>query len=192
MKQKTVRYGEGKPDKMQLRRFVPDTDFDRIKDWITDGKAHAMWCANRFQYPLEKENFVKVLLELAQRTGDIPFAAVTDEGDIAGFFCYSVPPDSGEGRLKFIVVDPACRGRGTAREMLRLILLYAAQQKNVKTVSLCVFPENIRAKKCYEKAGFRETGTDPQAFSYQEEVWDRCHMAVQVKERQADDRQTGG
>lgn len=167
---------------MKLRRFDPDTDFDRIKDWITDGRAHAMWCANRFQYPLEKDNFVKVLSDLAQRTGDIPFAAENDNGEPAGFFCYSVCPDSREGRLKFIVVDPAYRGRGTAREMLRLLLQYAAQQANVETVSLCVFPENVRARKCYEKAGFSEIRTDRQAFQYQEETWDRCHMAVRLKE----------
>ena len=41
---------------VELRQFN-DSDFDVIKDWITDPREHAMWCANIIQYPIDKENF---------------------------------------------------------------------------------------------------------------------------------------
>ena len=48
-------------------------------------------------------------------------------------------------------------------------------------VQLNVFPENERAKRCYEGAGFTERKTTPDAFKYQDESWGRCNM-VQKRE----------
>ena len=49
---------------MRLRPFIPYYDFDEIKNWISDERTHAMWCANLIKYPIEKENFENVLLDL--------------------------------------------------------------------------------------------------------------------------------
>ncbi len=57
---------------MRLRAFDPDTEFEIIRGWTEDERAHAMWCANRFHYPLEKDDFLAVLADLAQRTGSKP------------------------------------------------------------------------------------------------------------------------
>ena len=164
---------------MKLRIFDPDADFDRIRSWITDERAHVMWCANRFQYPLDRNNFLSVLSEIAQRSGDTPFVAATDNNTAAGFFCYSLNRDSGEGKLKFVIVDPEYRGKGTAQEMLRLAVSNAFEDTDAKCVSLIVFTENPRARKCYEKAGFKERKTDSPAFAYKEESWDRCCMVME-------------
>ena len=167
---------------MKLRIFDPDADFDRIRSWITDERAHAMWCANRFQYPLDRNNFLSVLSEIAQRSGDTPFVAATDNNTAAGFFCYSLNRDSGEGKLKFVIVDPEYRGKGTAQEMLRLAVSNAFEDADAKCVSLIVFTENPRARKCYEKAGFKERKTDSPAFAYKEESWGRCSMVMEREE----------
>ena len=161
---------------MKLRTFDADKDFEKIRSWISDERSHAMWCANRFDYPLERNRFEKELSAMAQKTEDMPFAAINDNDGIVGFFCYSVNRAAREGRLKFVVVDPAYRGRGTAREMLHLAISYAFRETNAETVTLCVFPENISAKKCYEKVGFSEVKRERRAFVFQEEAWDRCRM----------------
>lgn len=162
---------------MELRAFNPDTDFEKIKSWISDEREHAMWCGNRFAYPLTLDNFTNTLSDLAQRTGDVPFAADID-GKMAGFFCYSLKSDSREGMLKFVVVDPECRGKGVANEMLSLAVSNAFRNTGAECVRLCVFPVNARAKKCYEKAGFTEQHTDSKAFTFRDEQWDRCHMII--------------
>lgn len=167
---------------MKLRALDPDTDFERIRGWITDERAHAMWCANRFQYPLDRDEFLSVLAGMTQKTGDTPFVAATDDGQAAGFFCYSLDRDSGEGKLKFVIVGPEYRGKGTALEMLRLAVSHAFEDADAKRVSLVVFAGNPRARKCYEKAGFTERKTDSPAFAYREESWGRCSM---VMERQS-------
>ena len=163
---------------MKLRTFDPDRDFDRIKSWIADARAHALWCANRFQYPLDRDNFTAVLSDMAQKEGDVPFTAAADSENAVGFFCRSSNPALKECRLKFVIVDPECRGKGIAREMLRLAIAGAFEDTGAEAVSLCVFPQNPAAKRCYEKTGFTEERTDCKAFAFGDELWDRCHMAV--------------
>ena len=165
---------------MQLRPFEPDTDFDAIKGWITDERAHAMWCGNRFAWPPDRENFSRTLSEIRSRTGDRPFLMTDDSGRAAGFFCWSLNPETHEGMLKFVVVDPALRGKGTGKAMLRLALEYAFGTAKADAVRLCVFPQNTPALKCYESVGFTESRTDPGAFSFGDERWDRCHMEIRA------------
>ena len=55
---------------MRLRPYIPETDFEIIRNWIADPRSHALWCANRFAYPLSRENFDSVLEEIRIRNGD--------------------------------------------------------------------------------------------------------------------------
>ena len=160
---------------MRLRPFLPD-DIDSIKDWITDERSHAMWCANLIKYPLERENFFSVMKEIGTRFGDAPFLATDDDGKPVGFFCYSLNLETNEGMLKFVMVNPKMRGQGYGRQMLKLVLDYAFSITKAGAVQLNVFPENIGAKKCYEHAGFIERSTTLGAFAYKDEAWGRCNM----------------
>ena len=54
----------------------------------------------------------------------------------------------------------------------------AFDNPNANAVHLNVFPENIRAKKFYEKIGFKERRTDENAFSFKDEAWGRCNMVI--------------
>ena len=163
---------------MRLRPFILNKDFEGIKNWISDERTHAMWCANLMQYPMEKENFMAVMAEAGERFGDSPFVATTDEGAVVGFFCYSVNLATNEGMLKFVMVDPAVRGKGIGKAMLQLAVEYAFRITKADAVHLNVFPENTRAKKCYESVGFTERNTTANAFGFKEESWGRCNMII--------------
>ena len=106
---------------MRLIRFDLEKDFDTIKNWITDERTHAMWCANYFKYPLDKENFAEVLEEKNTQYGDTAYIAVLDNEQPVGLFCYSKEDETDRGRLKFVVVEPEHRGKGIAGEMLKLV-----------------------------------------------------------------------
>ena len=163
---------------MRLRPFIPYIDFEEIKNWISDERTHAMWCANLIAYPIEKVNFESVMEEAATRFGDSPYVATTDDGKVVGFFCYSVNLDSNEGMLKFVMVDPAQRGKGLGKEMLQLAVEYAFNITKAEAVHLNVFPENTKAIKCYQSVGFVERHTDLNAFAFQGESWGRCNMII--------------
>ena len=163
---------------MRLRPYLECKDYDEIKDWITEERTHAMWCANLLQFPIEKDNFEKTMEEAAERFGDSPFVATSDDGKLIGFFCYSINLETNEGMLKFVMINPEYRGKGFGKEMLKLAISYAFSITNVQAVHLNVFPENIVAKKCYESVGFTERTTDLNAFVYKDESWGRCNMII--------------
>ena len=162
---------------MKVRPFELDQDFDSIKDWINDERSHAMWCANNVEFPISKESFGKLMDDVAVKCGDTPYVATGDDGTIEGFFCYSTDPDTNEGMLKFVVVDPEQRGKGVAKQMLRMVVDKAFEDDK-SAVNLMVFSENVRAKKCYESVGFTERETTPGAFKFKDESWGRCNMVI--------------
>ncbi len=162
---------------MRIRPYL-DKDFDIISKWITDERSHALWCANRIPYPLAKESFDKFLIEIGNCYRDNAFVATTDSGDAIGFFCFSVNLDTDEGMLKFVVIDNSMRNKGYGCEMIRLAVKYAFEIEKAKAVQLNVFPENIGAKKCYEKVGFQERSLVERAFVFQDEAWGRCNMVI--------------
>ena len=168
---------------MKLRAFDIDKDFEVIRNWITDERTHAMWSANRIGFPLERKEF-EDFLKRQREGGDRAFAAENEDERIVGFFLYGKNEETMEGMLKFIVVDPEQRGKGTAQEMLHLAAQYAFEKTGAAAVHLNVFSANPRAKRCYEKAGFSERNTAPGAFPYKEEKWDRINMILKNGEKQ--------
>ena len=163
---------------MRLRPYIECKDYDEIKDWITEERTHAMWCANLIKFPIEKVDFERVMKEAAERFGDSPYVATSDDGELIGFFCYSTNLETNEGMLKFVMTNPKYRGKGFGKEMLKLAVFYAFDITKVEAVHLNVFPENIKAKKCYEAVGFTERKTDLNAFAYKDESWGRCNMII--------------
>ena len=162
---------------MKLRAFDINKDFEAIKQWPNDERTHFFWCAGRFNYPLEKENLSEALKGINERCGDLPYVAVIEDKPV-GFYCYSYNSDTKEGMLKFVIVDPDCRGKGVAKEMFTLILENAFNETEAEAVQLMVFPQNPRAKRFYEKLGFKERRTEIGAFKYKDETWDRCNMVI--------------
>lgn len=164
---------------LRLRPYIHSLDFEIIMKWITEPREHAMWCADRTDFPIADESFCALLDDIAVRCGDAPFVVTSQEGRPVGFFCYSVNTENNSGMLKFVMVDPSKRGMGYGKEMLRLAVRYAFEFTDAESVGLCVLSANTGAKKCYESVGFTESRTDVNAFTYENEVWDRCHMVIE-------------
>ena len=77
----------------------------------------------------------------------------------AGFFTLRRPePEKDELRFGFVILDPALRGRGLGKEMLRLAMEYAVRELKASRITLGVFANNPSARACYEAVGFRPAG----------------------------------
>ena len=126
--------------------------------------------------PSLQNPFMIFLVKNAADRADSAYVATEDNGQPAGFFCYSVNTEDNMGFLKLIIVDREKRGKGYGKEMLRLALQYAFHITKASAVQLNVFRENALAKQCYEKAGFVERNTTVNAFAYKDELWSRCNM----------------
>ena len=163
---------------MRIRPYIPNKDFEYIAKWIDNERTHAFWSANRFPYPITPESFHDFLEKISTEWTDSAYVATENNGQVVGFFCYSVNTENNIGFLKFVIVDKEKRGNGYGREMLNLAVQYAFQITGATTVQLNVFNENIAAKQCYEKVGFVERNIDKDVFSYKNELWSRCNMII--------------
>lgn len=163
---------------MRIRPYIPSKDYEYVSKWIDDERAHAFWCANRFPYPITQQSFHDLLEKNAMDWTDSAYVATENDGQLIGFFCYSVNTEDNIGFLKFVIVDKIKRGKGYGKEMLHLALQYAFQITGAETVQLHVFSENTTAKHCYEKVGFVERNMDKDVFPYKDELWSRCNMII--------------
>lgn len=145
---------------MILRDYQPE-DAAEICAWIRSEEELYRWSADRFnKYPLTAEDMNgKYAPQLA--SGKFYALTATDEtGKPVGHFTIRYPreDDDSSVRFGFVIVDPACRGKGYGREMLRRGIQYAKDTLHANRVDLCVFVNNPGAKHCYEAVGFREYG----------------------------------
>jgi RimJ/RimL family protein N-acetyltransferase len=86
--------------------------------------------------------------------------AIHAGAELAGF-CMLRGWDEGYSRPSFgVFVAEAFAGRGLAREALAFCTEHC-RARAVETLMLTVHPENLRARRAYEAAGFVRTGTNP-------------------------------
>ncbi len=149
---------------------------ETILSWCSNERDFYKWTAGVMgAYPLTPEGFrfVEKLM---------PFCAY--EGDeLVGFFTLRYPDDDREEiRFGFVIVDPAKRGMGYGKEMLRLGIDYVSRLAGIKRATLRVFADNLPAYHCYLAAGFRDC--DPkveETYQILGEAW-KCIELQIVKE----------
>jgi RimJ/RimL family protein N-acetyltransferase len=74
--------------------------------------------------------------------------------------------------------EKAYWGRGYGTDATRTLLRFAFHELNLHRVELEVFEYNPRARRCYEKAGFRHEGTRRQAHFHEGQYHDIHLMAI--------------
>lgn len=156
---------------LRLRPYK-NKDAETIVGWLEDERTFRYWCANKYSnYPISAADMNDFYLV---QEHIFPMTAV-DETGIAGHVTFRyADPEKKDIRLGFVVVDPARRGKGYGREMVRLAAKYAVTFMGAEKVSLTVFEKNTRAYACYLAAGFQDVTVDKSgAYMYKGEKW-RC------------------
>ena len=87
----------------------------------------------------------------------------TDDRLIGTCQVVAIDPHHGTGELQIRIADPAERGQGHGTEAVRLLLSHAFRDLRLRRVELSVFVGNAAARRCYERAGFKEEGVLRQA-----------------------------
>jgi len=81
-----------------------------------------------------------------------------------------------------IALGPAGRGRGLGTEATRLIVGYGFERLGMHRISLEVYSFNPRARRVYEKAGFRAEGVLREALRYGGQWIDATVMSILDRE----------
>ena len=92
--------------------------------------------------------------------------------------------------LGHLLVSPACRGKGVGGRLTRLLLIEAFEVQRARRVSLIVFPTNVVAIRCYQRAGLIYLGEQKRFF----ETTGRYHRMIALsmdRRRYRKTKQTG-
>ena len=162
---------------LRIRAYQPE-DFAVIQSWVKDERTHALWSAGHMPWPLTAEGFAANLAQGVWDWGDQAFVCEDRQKHLVGFFLCSHNAQKSESFAKYVLVDPAQRGRGVGTQMMRLLVKHALESNGASAVRLNVFDANPSALRCYQKAGFETIGTAPNAYQYQSESWGRIAMSV--------------
>ncbi len=106
--------------------------------------------------------------------------ARTEEGwvHIGNIGLHRVDWKNRNATLGIVLGEKAYWGRGYGTDAVRTALRFAFQELNLHRVELEVVAENLRAIRCYEKAGFIREGTRREALFGDGRYHDAYMMAV--------------
>lgn len=125
-----------------------DSDFDRIMTWFPDADAVNNWSGPKFRFPFSRESFledcrVEEMESYILRTAHVDHAA----------FGQTYIRD-GRGHLARLVSNPALRGQGVGKQLIRMIMTALAENHSFDEYSLFVYRDNVPAYQCYLSLGF--------------------------------------
>jgi RimJ/RimL family protein N-acetyltransferase len=140
---------------LRLAPFTP-ADFTRLISWVPDADALLQWAGSIFEWPLDGPQLERYL---APALGDPParliWRAHDGEGAVVGHIeLDDVEREHGAAVLARVLVDPARRGEGFGRAMVRRALAVAFGELGLHRVELRVFDFNTPAIAVYESLGF--------------------------------------
>ena len=164
-------------DKKMIRlRPYKASDAETILSWCQDEKTFYRWTAGVLgDYPITQKEFSSV-------ENLIPFTAF-DDSEILGFFTLRNPKETlDELRFGFVILNPALRGKGYGKEMLRLGLNFVFDLYGADKASIGVFENNVSAYHCYRAVGFRDVPAEiPETYHVLGEDW-KCRELALDKE----------
>lgn len=159
---------------LRLRPYKP-ADADKLLSWWEgkDRESFIKWSAGKFTYPLTKEQLEEYYETWGKKeTTGWPMTALDEDGQAVGQFLMRLADyEENSVRFGFIMVDPNIRGKGYGHQMMVQALKYAREILGMKKVTLGVFENNPQARKCYERSGFRVTGTISDHVKYGDRTW---------------------
>jgi ribosomal protein S18 acetylase RimI-like enzyme len=119
-----------------------------MMSWFSNKQDLENWSGPNFRYPFNLSSFT---FDLKLNTLN-SFALVSNESEFLAFGQYYLR--LGKCHLGRLIVNPKCRGKGIALELMRQICVLGINELEVEECSLFVLTHNESAIKAYEKFGF--------------------------------------
>lgn len=142
-----------------------DARLPELMRWFPDRQSCRVWGGPEFRFPFTEASFRE-----DAKLGSLPSWAFVGNGrTLAGFGqCYL---RAGRCHLGRLAIAPAFRGQGLGSTLVRELCNRGRAEFGVESCSLFVMPSNLRAKKLYERLGFRqapypEPSPELEAFIY--------------------------
>lgn len=149
---------EGKKIKLIAPRkeFIP-----KFLQWLNDPEILQFLLIYR---PLSLEQEEEWFKNAMKAENQIYFSIIEKEGErLIGNISISIEWKNRIGSLGIIIGEKSAWNKGYGTEAMKLLVNYGFEELNLNRMELEVFSSNPRAKRCYEKSGFKVEGCRRQA-----------------------------
>ena len=162
-------------NRIYLSPINPD-DYEIYTKWLCDPEVNQNIGSAHITYSLGKE---KELLETLAN-GDTNFSIIAKDTNkvIGSTNLFDINEVSRHCEVGIFIGDPDYRNNGYGYETLKVLMNFGFNQLNMNAIMLKVFSYNKRAIKCYEKVGFKHTGTIRQRTYLNGEYHDTLIMDI--------------
>jgi RimJ/RimL family protein N-acetyltransferase len=169
-------------DRVRLRAIERE-DVPTFYEWMNDPEIRQYLLLYEPMSRIKEEQWVESLQE---RKDDYIFAieARVGEGGEEGWLhignvgLHNVDRKNRNGLFGIVLGSKEHWGQGYGPDACRAMLGWAFDTLNLHRVDLEVFDFNPRARRCYEKVGFKPEGTRRQAIYHDGEYHDTTHMGL--------------
>lgn len=128
----------------------------------------------------KEEAWVKSVVE----SDELAFSIIKNEDDslIGNMGLHKVDHVNSCATLGILIGEHDNRSKGYGTEAINLLLDFAFNYLNLNSVNLTVLEVNERAKRCYEKVGFKEFGRQRKSKFVNGKYYDIVHMDILKEE----------
>jgi len=164
---------------LTLRPFAP-SDSAAVVSWLPNEHAFRQWSADR--YPAFPISAADMNAYYAQNPCRV-YSVWLGERLVGHFILRHPDGKEDQLRLGFVILNPALRGKGLGREMVRLAAGEAFADAKVQRLTLGVFENNPAALHCYLSAGFCPVnGAERESYFCMGEAWPCLEMSMSRSE----------
>lgn len=176
-------------DRVRLRA-IEHSDVPTFYEWMNDPEIRQYLLLYEPMSRIKESDWVESLRE---RKDDFVYAVEartdTDWLHIGNVGLHRVDWKNRTGLFGIVLGVKEYWGRGYGPDACRAMLRWAFDELNLQRVELEVFDYNPRAKRCYEKVGFKQEGVRRKAFYHAGQYHDTYPMGILKDEFRAADRQ---
>ncbi len=162
---------------VRLRPFEPQ-DYPRLLDAVGSPQDLMQWAGPQFELPLDQ---AQLEAYRASALGEASTRRIHTACDGTGQPVGHIELNDIDGhaaRLCRVLIDPAFRGRGFGRAMVRPALHIGFDELGLQRIDPGVYDFNTAAIRCYELGGFVKEGHLRQARKVGDETWSLDPMGI--------------
>ena len=139
-----------------MLRKLEKKDAVLMLEWMSDQDITRIFSNNFSEYTLEMvQKFIKNSFDVENQS----FAVVDENDEYQGTISLKNISEKDKNAEYAVVFRKKAHGTGISRQATCEILKYAFEELKLEKVYLNVLEDNLRARKFYEKVGFKQEGT---------------------------------